>query len=74
MLIGKPLASFEKRLPQDFHCQIDDSSVGIADEAFEAVAADGEGERGVAVVVEGTEGFVPLHPEPEPFGYGLDGK
>ena len=74
MLIGKPAAGFDEVSPEDFHRKVDYSSVGITDEAFEAVAADGEGERGVAVVVEGTEGFVPLNPEPEPFGYGLDGK
>ena len=43
-------------------------------ETLEGVGSAMEREAWVTVLMEGTKSFVAVHPEPEPFGYGLDGE
>jgi hypothetical protein len=74
VFIGQPSASFYKRFPQDVHREVDRASVGIANETFVAIAPYVEGERGVAVGMEGAECLVFLHLQPKPFGHSLDGE
>ena len=42
-------------------------------ETLEGVGSAMEREAWVTVLMEGTKSFVAVHPEPEPFGYGLNG-
>ena len=70
----EPSAGVEEVLAQQSHRQVDGAAVGIAGEASERVPARGERQRGMMVVVEWAEAFVPDHPESESLGDPLDGE
>ncbi len=65
VLVREPLAGLEEGRAKHLLCQIDCPSMRPAGKATEGVAADGKGEAGVVVVVEGAEAFVAADAESE---------
>ena len=73
-VVGEPGAGLAEVLVECLHNEVDGAAVGVADEATVGVASGVEGEGGVVVVVEGTEGFVSDDLESQPFRDLLDGE
>jgi hypothetical protein len=74
VLVGEPAAGVGEVLAEHPHGEVDDAARGPADEAAERVLPDEEGEAWMAVLMEGTQGFMPRNPEAESLRHPLDGE
>ena len=70
----KPTAGIKKRFAEILHHEVDRSARGPADEAAVAVPAHRERQRGMVVVVERTQGFVPHNLESKSLRDALNGQ
>ena len=69
----KPLAGLEKAAVADVADEVDHSAMGIADVTTVPVGKGVERKRGMAVVMERTEGFVAVNMEAKTLSYILNG-
>ena len=74
MLVGQPAAGIEEGFVQVLHHQVDGSAVGATHKAAVAIAANGERQRGVVVVVERAERLVPHDAESKSLRDPLNGE